>query len=98
MNNFMDALSPTTIQPSGARKVLQMTKRDDAEDKRRNEEMQRVMDLDRFLKAKVKQEERDRNLEKQIWKSRHRRLKETVERARGKLNQAQQALEEFLNA
>ncbi len=51
-----------------------------------------------FTPTGHKQEEKDKDLAKQIWKSRHRRLKESVERARKKLNQAEKALEEFLNA
>ena len=95
--SFMDALSPTTIQPSGARKVLQMTKRDDAEDLKRNEEMQKEMDLARFLKKQSREQAQIERRNDAIRSMRIRRLRDAVKRAKGKWEIAVKSLEEALN-
>jgi len=98
MNGLMDTLTPQTIVPTGARKVLQMTKRDDAEDLRKQAELEAAMDLAKFLKVKARQELSEVKRNEQIRALRIRRKKEAVRKAKLKWEQAVKELEEVLSA
>ncbi len=102
---FMDALNPTTIQPSGARKVLNMSKRDDAEDLIKDAEMQKAMDFARHLKTQARQDEITAKRNKAIKTMKIRKLRDAVrtalarkEKAKREWELAVSAYEEALNA
>ena len=95
--SLMDTLTPQTFTPTGGRKVLNMSKRDDAEDKRRNEEMQKEMDLKLFLKRQSREQAQVERRNQAIRSLKIRKLRDAVKRAKGKWELAVKSLEEALN-
>lgn len=94
----MDALTPQTVTPTGARRILNMTKRDDAEDLRRQEELERSLEEHRFIKKQRRQEITARNLKLKGLRRKVKRAMVQKELATLKWQHAVKELEEALRA
>ncbi len=86
--NLMDTLNPQTVNVTGARRVLNMTQRDDKTDLKYAEEM----DLTKYLQKKTEEELKAGRRAREVRRRRIARLRNAVKRARGKLEIAERIL------
>jgi len=96
--SLMDTLTPTTIVPTGARKVLNMTGKDDAEDLRLSQENQEAMDLRKYLIKKSRDEKKAAKKANDTERRRIAKLRDQVRWTKLKWEQAVKELEEALGA
>ncbi len=91
--SLLDVLNPPQVEIKGARKVLNMTKRDDAADLRYAEEMS----LAKYLKKKNREEQAIARRNDAIRAMKIRRLRDAVKRAKSKWEQLVKELEAAIN-
>lgn len=95
--SLMDTLAPQTVNVTGARKVLQMTKRDDAEDLKLNQATKDEMDLRKYLIKKSREEVKAQKKASDVERRRIARLRDNVRWTKSKYDLAVKELEEALN-
>ena len=89
--SLLDVLNPPQVEIKGARKVLNMTKRDDAEDKAAEE-----TELTKFLRRKFHEEKRIQKRMDAIRAMKIRKLRDAAKRAKVKWDRAVKELEQAL--
>jgi hypothetical protein len=89
--SLLDLINPPQVEIKGARKVLNMTKRDDAEDKVAEE-----TELTKFLRRKYHEEKRIQKRMDAIRAMKIRKLRDAAKRAKVKWDRAVRELEQAL--
>jgi Asp-tRNA(Asn)/Glu-tRNA(Gln) amidotransferase A subunit family amidase len=89
--SFLDTLTPRTVEIKGARKILNMTGKDDAEDKAAEE-----TELTKFLRRKYHEEKRIQKRMDAIRAMKIRKLRDAAKRAKVKWDRAVKELEQAL--
>jgi len=89
--SLLDLINPPSVEIKGARKILNMTKRDDAEDKAAEE-----TELTKFLRLKYHEEKRIQKRMDAIRAMKIRKLRDAAKRAKVKWDRAVRELEQAL--